>query len=151
MKNKAKLIPIVLSISALMTLISCQEQKTEWKGTIEEVDGVTIVKNPKEPMYGEDVFSLEEELSIGEAEEGKEYIFSTIRNIAVDDEERIFILDSKEKKIIVFDKNGVFIKTFGRIGQGPGEFQIPSSVSYSSKGEIMVLDVAKLLFFSLDG
>ena len=43
-----------------MMLISCEKQKAEWKGTIEEMDGVTIVKNPKEPMYGEDVFSLED-------------------------------------------------------------------------------------------
>ncbi len=67
MKDKTKVISIVIFLPVLIMLISCQKQKAEWKGTIEEMDGVTIVKNPKEPMYGEDVFSLEEELSIGEA------------------------------------------------------------------------------------
>ena len=37
---------IVLSILAL----SCSQQKHRWQGTIEEVDGVTVVKNPKEPI-----------------------------------------------------------------------------------------------------
>jgi len=31
-------------------------QKTHWQGTIQEVDGLVIVKNPKEPMYSQDVF-----------------------------------------------------------------------------------------------
>jgi len=68
MNNKNKVTPIIIFLLVLIVFVSCQKQEAEWKGTIEEVDGVTIVKNPKEPMYGQDIFSLEEELSIGEAE-----------------------------------------------------------------------------------
>jgi len=46
MNNKTELTSIVLSISALVMLVSGQQQKAKWKGTIEEVDGVTVVKNP---------------------------------------------------------------------------------------------------------
>jgi hypothetical protein len=80
MNSKTKLISIILFLPALLILVSCQQQKAEWKGTIEEVDGVTVVKNPKEPMYSENVVSLKEELSIGEAEGRKEYMFSQIRS-----------------------------------------------------------------------
>jgi len=66
--NKTKLISIVLFISALMMLVSCHKQKAEWKGTVEDENGITVVKKPIEPMCKEDVFSLEEELSTGEAE-----------------------------------------------------------------------------------
>ena len=68
MKSKTKVISIFLSISALILLVSCHQQKAEWKGTVEEENGITVVKSPIEPMYKEDVFSLEEELSTGEAE-----------------------------------------------------------------------------------
>ena len=57
-----------LFIACFFLLVSCSQQKTKWKGTIEEKDGVIIVKNPREPMYTENVFSLEEELTIGEAD-----------------------------------------------------------------------------------
>ena len=40
MKNKTKLIPIVLFQSVIIMLVACQPQKAEWKGIIEEVDGV---------------------------------------------------------------------------------------------------------------
>ncbi len=53
---------ILLFIPSIL-FFSCSQQKSEWEGTIEEVDGVTVVKNPKEPMCGEDVFSLDEEVS----------------------------------------------------------------------------------------
>ena len=74
MGNKTKIFSIAILLCALIMLVCCSQQKTEWKGTIEEVDGVTVVKNPKEPMYGEDAISLEEELSIGEAEGREEYM-----------------------------------------------------------------------------
>ncbi len=136
-----------------MTLISCQEQKTEWKGTIEEVDGVTVVKNPKEPMYGEDLFSLEEELSIGEAEGREEYMFSRIR-LDVDENENMFILDEGASKIRVFDKNGKHLRTFGKKGQGPGEFQSPAYfIQVTPQEEIMVYDppTRRFILFSQKG
>ena len=68
MRQKTTSVLGILLLIFSILLISCSQQKTGWKGTIEEIDGVTVVKNPIEPMYGEDVFSLEEELTIGEAE-----------------------------------------------------------------------------------
>jgi len=132
-------------------LVSCQKQKAKWKGTIEEVDEVTIVKNPKEPMYSENVVSLKEELSIGEAEGRKEYMFSQIRNIAVDDEENIYVLDRKEFHIKVFDKDGEYLRTFSKKGQGPGELNRPYSILITSQNEIMVVDRRVLHFFTLQG
>jgi hypothetical protein len=38
-------------------------QKPQWKGTIEEENGVKVIKNPNEPLYGEISFNLEEDLS----------------------------------------------------------------------------------------
>ena len=136
-----------------MMLVSCQQQKAVWKGTIEEVDGFAVVKNPNEPMYGENVFSLEEELSIGEAEGKEEYMFSSIRAVTVDDNKDIYIVDSKGNHIRVFDKNGDYLKTIGRTGQGPGEFNQISNIQITPENELMVHDryMRRLTFFSLDG
>ena len=148
MKNKNFIYSIILFLSVFIIIVSCRQQKLEWKGTIEEVDGVTVVKNPIEPMYGEDVFSLEEELSIGEVEGREEYMFSQIGNLAVDDEENIYVLDRKEFHIKVFDKDGEYLRTFGRKGQGPGELNRPSSILITPQNEIMVEDSRVLHFFT---
>jgi hypothetical protein len=89
--------------------VSFGEQKAKWKGKIETLNGIKVIKNPKEPLYGKDVFSLAEELSIGKAGRGEEYIFSRIRSIAVDEKESIYVLDTKEAHVKVFDKNGDYV------------------------------------------
>jgi len=67
MKIKIKFLFIMVFLLSIISPAH-EKQKAEWKGTIEKHDGVTVVKNPKDPIHREDVFSLEEELSIGEAE-----------------------------------------------------------------------------------
>jgi len=61
LKDKTKIISIILFPSILIMTVFCSQQKTEWKGTIEEKDGVTVVKNQKKPMYSEDVCIIEED------------------------------------------------------------------------------------------
>ena len=153
MKNKTKVISIVLFLSALIILVSCGKQKAEWKGTIEEVDGVIVVKNPKEPLYGEDVLGLENELTLGETREGEEPVFISISGIQVDDKENIYVLDGKVRQVKVFDKNGKHIRSFGRKGQGPGEFQATHDIVMTPDETIMILDRGnlRLSFFSLEG
>jgi hypothetical protein len=153
LRSQVNIIPVILLLSVSLVLISCQNQKTEWKGTIEKVDGVTVIKNPKEPMYAEDAFSLEEELSIGEAEGREEYLLSSTKAVAVDDNEDIYIVDAKENHIRVFDKNGDYLKTIGRTGQGPGEFNQITNIQITPENELMVHDryTRRLTFFSLEG
>lgn len=134
-----------------MLLSSCGQQKAEWKGTIEEMDGVTIVKNPKEPMYREDIFVLEEELSIGEGIGREEYMFSEVASVATDEEERIYVLDSEECNVKIYDIKGDHIKTFGRKGEGPGDLHLPRSITVSKENEIVVKNYRNISYFSLDG
>ncbi len=126
---------------------------TEWKGTIKEEKGVTVIKNPKEPLYSDDILELEEELSIGEAEGAQEYMFSRITGIEVDDEENIYVVDIQGNQIREFNKNGGFLRTIGREGQGPSEFQQITNIQITPENELMVHDryTSRLTFFSLDG
>ena len=135
----------------IISLMSCNQQKTEWQGTIEEVDGVTVVKNPKKPLYGEEIFELEEELCIGNVEE--EQMFKIISGIAVNDNEDIYVLDSSLRQIRVFDKDGKYIHNISKSGQGPGEFQFPIQILISPNHEFVINDMMmrRILFYSLEG
>ena len=153
MKTKTNINLIILLLPVFIILASCEQQKSEWQGTIEEVNGVTVVKNPKEPMYGENVFSLEEELTIGEADGKEEYMFSRIKSISVDEKERIYVLDYGEGHIKIFNKKGDYVQTVGEKGQGPGEMIAPVTMVISNQNEIVVHDRTnrRLNFYSLDG
>ena len=135
----------VLMISLLVFVIcgvSCRDQKSAWEGTITIENGVTIVQNPKEPMYGEDALVLEEDLSIGERDStaGGDFLISRIRALTADDDGNIYVLDSKENHILAFDNTGKYLRTFGREGQGPGEFSYPLTMSLTNRTEIVVED-----------
>lgn len=153
MRNKIKIISVLLLISVFAILNSCQRQKAEWKGTIEELDGVTVVKNPKEPMYEEDILILEEELSIENEEVEEEYLFQNVTRLVVDDEENIYVCDSKAAHIIVFDSKGNHLRTIGKRGQGPGEMMWPGVIQVFLQEELIVTDLpqARVHFFTLDG
>ena len=151
MKNKTKVFSIVLSISALVMLASCRVQKAEWKGTIEEENGVTVIKNPMEPLYGELVFDLEEDLSIGR-EDDDNYMFFRIGDIEVDGDGNIYVFEFGNKRVQKFNRDGKYICTIGAEGQGPGEYQWPISLLIDDKGGVMgVIDRRKLIVFDKDG
>lgn len=142
---------LLLSIAVIQIFIYGQE--TKWKGSIERIDGIEVIKNPKKPLYGEDVFILEEELSIGESEGYEDYMFSTIISIDVDEDGNIYVLDLIEAHVKVFDKNGRLKKIIGREGQGPGEFQKPFTLQITDNHNIVVWDPMpqKLTFLTIDG
>jgi hypothetical protein len=153
MKSKTNVVPIIISISLFMMLISFGEQKAEWKGKIEKENGVKVIKNPKVPIYKANILTLEEELSLGGTEAKGVYSFSQIRSLAVDKDEYIYILDEKEVHVKVFDKNGKYLRTIGQKGQGPGDLNNPGRISiYRVTNELMVRNGSQgISFFSRDG
>ena len=43
-------------------------------------------------------------------------------------------------RILKFDHNGKFLKTWGRKGMAPGEFEVPHSIALDSRGRLFVAD-----------
>lgn len=149
MKSKNRIFSIIIFLS--MAFISCRNQAPEWKGTIMEVDGVTVVKNPKEPIYGEITFRLKEDLSIGN-EKDENYFFYRAWHLSLDRKGNIYVLDGGNKRIQVFDKKGQYLRTIGRKGQGPGEFRSPQDVFVNDQDVIVYIpDYRSVKVFTLNG
>jgi len=118
--------------------------------------GVTVVYNPKKPAPppGEpSQLILKEDLTIGLKEGQEDYILLQPVDLDVDAQGNIYVLDRKASHIKVYDKNGKFLRTISKKGQGPGEVQGPRDIHITPEGEILVNDTLtrRLLFFSLDG
>lgn len=67
-------------------------------------------------------------------------LFTSVQDIAVDNEGRIFILDSEAPMLRVFDRSGATLLASGRRGRGPGEFQLGTHVGIRRDGSFQVLD-----------
>jgi hypothetical protein len=79
--------------------------------------------------------------------------FSSIRSIAVDSKNSLYVLDSRAANIKVFDANGNLRGTIGKKGQGPGEFFLPADMEINAKDEIIVYDIGnhRISVFNSDG
>jgi hypothetical protein len=126
------------------------KQTTGWKGKIEYEDGVKTVKNPEQPLYGELEFVLEEDLSIGR--EGDEnYMFYSGIGLALDSQDNIYALDYGNSRIQKYNKEGQYLQTIGRKGQGPGEFEFPFKFFLDRQDNIYVYDRRKFKIFNNKG
>jgi sugar lactone lactonase YvrE len=61
--------------------------------------------------------------------------------------------DDSNARIVKFTKDGKFIKTWGKKGTGPGEFDAPHSLAFDSKGRLFVADRGnnRIQIFDQDG
>ncbi len=65
----------------------------------------------------------------------------------------IAVLDMQLFEVRIYDGEGEFLRSFGRQGSGPGEFQMASMLDVAPDGRIVVCDAMgqKLVYFGPDG
>jgi hypothetical protein len=145
---------VLISLFIIFLFFSCSKErkaeKPEWQGKIDDENGVKVVKNPEEPLYGEIVFDLEEDLSIGN-DSDENYMFYRPGGIATDSQGNIYIVDGGNNRIQKFRRDGQYLQTIGRKGQGPGEFESPYDIWLDSEENIYVSEGMKIQIFNKDG
>ena len=153
MKSKILFIHIIALSLIIILFNACGQETSEWRGTTEKVDGVTIVKNPIEPLNPELYITFEEDLTIGEEVGNENYMFGSQILVNTDNEGNIYVTDRDRKSVRKYDPDGKFLHSFGRPGQGPGEFQDISEVRFDVEGNIYLNDVGnqRISFLKRDG
>ena len=66
--------------------------------------------------------------------------FAKPSGLAVDADGNLYVCDTLNDRIEVFDADGKFISTYGKNGDGPGYFARPKGVAIDSDGHIWVAD-----------
>lgn len=124
---------------SFLLLLSCS--KTDQTYTIEIKDGVRHVHNLS-PAWGDTLkVALEFVQKIGELDtEDENYMLYHPSDISIDKDGNIYVLDSGNFRIQKYDPEGNYMATFGRKGQGPGEFEGPESIDIDADGNIYIAD-----------
>lgn len=108
-----------------------------------------IVNNEDKPMKGTWNFHMEK---LWEIQEVGGEIFANIGEMEVDDQETVYVVDRKNYKIFIIDKKGELISSFGRRGEGPGEFkQLESCFLVNDQLVFPDRRANKVLYFSKKG
>lgn len=66
--------------------------------------------------------------------------FSKPGGMAVDKDGNLYVADTMNNRIEIFDADGGFIKEIGKHGDGPGDFARPKGVAVDADGHIWVAD-----------
>jgi len=134
---------VIPALVLVLGAIACGKPGAGWQGTIQVENGVTTVQNPAQGIWdlrGRPGLSLIKESQIGALDGPAELTFAGIADIAVNSTGEIYVADRRLAEIRKFDKDGKYVLTFGRKGQGPGEFQSIRVLSIGSNGEVIVYD-----------
>ena len=150
MKKLATIFVIVVCFGAGL-LLAAQAGKPVWKGTVATEDGVKVVKNPSEPLYGEFAFDLKEEIRLGGDPEKEASYFPKSASLTVDSAGNLYVTDRGNRRVQMFDKDGAFVRTIGRQGQGPGEYMSAGNVHIEADGDIWVESGPQWVVFSKAG
>jgi len=153
MKRFSNAIWLAAVLAFLSQIAVSAEKKPEWKGKIFKEGEVTVIQNPKEPFYKDPALTLKEDWSVGGANAEANASFTEARTLAIDEAGNVFVLDSTECVVKAFDRNGKYVVTFGRKGQGPGELQYPRNICFNPTTKELVIDgpSSNLSFFSTQG
>lgn len=107
----------------------------------------TVVKDATTPKYARGA-TLVSDITIGTVDGAEEYQFSGIASVLATKDGNVWVLDfvggggmSTNAVLRVYDADGKFLRTAGRNGGGPGEFQGPTGLAQLPDGRIVSRDI----------
>lgn len=145
---------LIITVCIAFLLICCGPKQDGVDRYIE--DGVEIVANNSEQNTMEKLrpLSLEKILTIDtEANTIVDLGIPDIFGFDVNSFGDIYILRNVQGDgnfIFKFNSNGNFVKSFGRQGQGPGEFQNPHHIAIDHNDNILVFDMGPQILHKYD-
>jgi uncharacterized protein (TIGR03663 family) len=79
--------------------------------------------------------------------------FAEPRGLAADARGNLYVADTKNNRIEVFDANGQFVRAFGTAGSGDGQLKEPCGVTVNGDGSVLVADTwnHRIARFAADG
>lgn len=136
-----------LLLAALLAACGGDGTPAASESMVQDSAGVRVVTHVGPGTWDEDEsWTLGEGLRIGSETRGPEYQFGTISGIDAFADGRIVLYDSEARRVSLFDAEGEFLHSFGRDGEGPGEFSAfastpPGGLLVDSEGRIAVPDL----------
>ncbi|MBU4486861.1 MAG: 6-bladed beta-propeller [Candidatus Delongbacteria bacterium] len=144
-----KLMTAILTMSILF--IGCSKKAENFK--IDEQNGIKVYSNTEIPNDPNAKLDLKKLFTVSsEAQTDSNACMKRPVSLTADKLDNIYILDVMSMSVKKFDSSGNFIKSIGRMGQGPGELFYPSIMFIDNDTlNLMSAGSRKISKFDLDG
>lgn len=145
------ILPALLASACLSGIPDSADQ--EWIATHDTIGDTIVVHTLSGSVWG-DTARLVPEVSIGMLSGPEEYIFGDIVSLAHGPDGTIYVMDRQVPALRVYDPDGSYRTTFGRSGEGPGEYKGPDGgLNVLSDGRVVLRDPpnARIQVYSPEG
>ena len=72
--------------------------------------------------------------------------FGSVADVAFDGAGNLYVFDGRGQRIVVVSPDGKYVREFGRVGEGPGEFKRATALAVARDGRVVVADVGHRVF-----
>ena len=72
--------------------------------------------------------------------------FGSVADVAFDGAGNLYVFDGRGQRIVVVSPDGEYVREFGRVGEGPGEFSEATALAVARDGRAVVADVGHRVF-----
>ncbi|MGF1670120.1 MAG: 6-bladed beta-propeller [Balneolaceae bacterium] len=111
-----KLLKRVIVVFACIITACSGEMKVELPEHIAAINNLTVYDLPETPTHE---ITFVPEAYFGDSDD---VLIGNFNSAVADDEGRVYLADSDQKTIHVFQPDGTYIQSIGKEGKGPGEF-----------------------------
>lgn len=114
----------------------------------------TIAGAQPASVYGKGAIEVRPDPEFGQGTDWAKFIENEFSGLAVAPDGSVFLAQQRAHAVHKFDRAGRLIKSFGRQGQGPGDFQFPQYLSILDGRYLVVGENAegrRISLFDLDG
>ncbi len=124
-----------------------------WRAEVVIEDGIPHLYNPAVPLWGSGYSPLTEEEILGGPGSPENAILARPCALEVGSDGSRYVLDQREARIVRYGPDGEYVESFGRKGEGPGEFDEPTDLEQLADGTLVVTDWSgmRISFFSPEG
>ncbi len=152
-KGQRFIIPVLILAIVAMAALAAPATAGDWKGKVETIDSKKVVMNPAAPVKDATSVKMEELWRLGGETDDEDEFFGVIADIEIDENGNVYLLDSQLAEVKIYDKDGNFLNSIGREGEGPGEFRLPSAMFFTEEGHVAVVQTVpgKIVILSRDG
>jgi hypothetical protein len=143
----------LLLLGTAIAVISCAgPDESGHRFRVGQQNGMPVAETTGGPKFTDDLFSYEEVLRILPDEEQPETLLHLPAQFTLGDDGNYYVCDNGSYRVAVFDADGHFVRSFGRQGGGPGEFQSMGIVDLSD-GVLTIFDTVqqRTSMFTTDG
>jgi hypothetical protein len=135
---------ILILFSGVLFFPQCNDNNKKLKPKVTYEGDIKIIKNPNKPLHGSLSFKLKNSFVISDYK----MLYHRPADIELDKDENLYLLDSSNCQIYIFDKNGRKLKSFGRRGKGPAEFESAYSLFFTKDENLNVHDRMRIKTFN---